>query len=68
MNGFVGFTGLANDQKVYIKADRIVLVTLCEDILSGEYTRIEYDGGQGEAKVKEKPEVVFSMMEDALVE
>ena len=50
------------------KADRIVLVTLCEDILSGEYTRIEYDGGNGEAKVKEKPEVVFSMMEDALVE
>ena len=50
------------------KADRIVLVTLCEDILSGEYTRIEYDGGNEEAKVKEKPEVVFSMMEDALVE
>ena len=68
MNGFICCTSLVSGKKVYIKADRIVLIERCEEPLRDSFTRIEYEGGNSAFTVKEETGTIFLMIEDALVE
>ena len=67
MNGFICCTGFGNNGgEVFIKADRIVLLDRVVDKMRGEYTRIEYAGGNKSFVVTEKPNIILMKIEAAL--
>lgn len=73
MNGFIRFSGIVSGREIYIKADRIVLIEQCteEKWWTGEKTRvkctrIEYAGGNKSILVREMPDEVIKLVEDAL--